>query len=698
MTANHPVPTPPVAPRRPQRFARHGEEVVDDYFWLRERDTPEVLAYLQAEQSYYEAATAHTADLRRTLYAEMRGRIQEADLSAPYQVGDYWYYQRTEEGQQYPVYCRRRGNLEAAEEVLLDVNALAAGRDYTEIGPFEISPDHRLLAYGVDHSGAERYELRVVELASGATLSSAIQNVYYSLAWASDSRTLFYTVVDHATRPYKVLRHQVGEGQGADQEIFCEPDEKYFVQVYRSKSGSYIFVAATSKLTSEVHFLPADAPQTALRVVEPRSYRREYCVEHHGGRFYIVTNDQARDFRLMAAPAETPGRDHWVEIIPHRPSVKLDRVELFRDHMAVYHRAEGLRQLLIAPMTADGPVMAAAHRLAFPEPVYAFFATRNLEFNTALVRIVYSSSITPETTYDYDMAARTLLLRKQQPVLGGYNPARYTMERVWAAAADGVQVPISLVYRKDLPLDRSNALLLYGYGSYGSCMDPYFNTNYFSLIDRGFVFAISHIRGGGELGRGWYESGKLLEKKTTFTDFIACAEHLIAAGYCHPRKLTAMGVSAGGLLMGAVINLRPELFAAVVAKVPFVDVVSTMLDPTIPLTVTEYEEWGNPEEPAYYAYMRSYSPYDNLAAGKYPAILATSSYNDPRVAYWEPAKWVAKLRVQKTNDSPLLLRVNMGAGHGGASGRFDYLEEVAGDYAFLLDCTDGREPAAEERR
>ncbi len=678
-------PKPPVAEPRPHCCEVHGDICRDDYYWLRERDDVDLLAYLEAENAYTEAVMAETKSLQTTLYQEMRGRVQESDLSVAEQVDDYYYYSRTEEGQQYPIYCRKQGNLENDEEILLDQNELAEGHSYTAVGNYRVSPDHRLLAYAVDFDGNEHYTLRVKDLTTGEMLPDAIPDTYYGLEWDANGQSLFYTTLDPATRPFQVLRHRLGDDPVKDAVVFSELDERYFVTVRKSKSGRYIFIRLRSAMTHEEWFIPANDPETAPTVIQPRRHGLEYGVEHHSDSFYIVTNHEAIDFRLMVAPVNEPGADNWREVIAHEPGTKLDRVEPFRDYLVIHLRSGGLKQLRILALAADGTLSGDQHQIAFPEPVYTIAGDRNPDFNSRVVRLTYSSLTTPKTVYDYDMDERSLAVRKREEVLGGYNPSAYVSERLWATAADGARVPISVVYRRDLRRKAGNPLWLYGYGSYGATMEPGFSANRLSLLDRGFIYAIAHIRGGGEMGRAWYEQGKLMAKKNTFTDFVACADFLVDSGYTSPDQLVISGRSAGGLLMGAVVNLRPELFAAVIAGVPFVDVINTMLDPTIPLTVTEYEEWGNPNERDAYAYMKSYSPYDNLAAVAYPHILATAGLNDPRVQYREPAKWVAKLRTLKTDDRRLLLKTNMAAGHGGASGRFDYLEELAFEYAFALD-------------
>ena len=679
---------PPVAKKRPQIFNNHGDERVDDYYWLRERANPDVIAYLEAENAYTGEVMAHTAALQSTLYAEMRARIQESDLSVPEEWGGYSYYVRTVEGQQYPIRCRKLVGTDS-EEILLDENELAVGHDYLRVGVFRVSPNHKLLAYSVDTSGAESYTLYIKNLESGELLSDRIFGTYYGVEWGNDNQTLFYNVLDEATRPYKLFYHQLGTDPSTDVLVHHEEDEAYFLGIRKSKSQRYLFLRLGSKVTSETWFIPADDPTTQPTVIQPRQQEIEYKVEHavdphredqQSNRFLITTNEDAVNFRVMETAVEAVAKDHWRELIAHNIRVKIDAVEPFRNHLVVYQREGGFRQMQIRNLQTG-----AVHRVEFPEPVYAISAGRNPDFNSNIVRFTYESMTTPDSVYDYNMDDHSRELRKQKEVRGGFDAENYASERLFADAKDGTKVPISLVRRKDALSDKPGPLLLYGYGSYGVSIDPSFSTTMLSLLDRGVTMAIAHVRGGGEMGRPWYEDGKFLHKKNTFTDFIDCAEHLIADGVTTSDQLVAMGRSAGGLLMGAITVMRPDLFKGIVAGVPFVDVINTMLDPSIPLTVIEYEEWGNPHDPIYYAYMKSYSPYDNTTACDYPNILATAGLNDPRVQYWEPAKWVAKLRMVKVNDSRLILKTNMGAGHGGSSGRFDYLEEVAFEYAFVLD-------------
>lgn len=671
---------PPEAPPLPRQLAAHGDVRVDSYFWLRDRDNPDVIAHLEAENAWTEAQMGHTMPLQEQLYAEMLGRILETDLSVPERIDDWWYYARTESGKQYPIHCRRHLSLEAPEEVVLDQNALAEGHPYFRLGIFRPSPDHRFLAYSTDVNGDERYTLVVLELATGALLADRIPDTTYGVEWSNDGAFLFYVTLDAASRPWRLHRHRIGTAVERDPVVQQEEDGTFILSVSKTRSRRFLLVECASHSSSEVRVIDADCPNDPPRLLAAREPNVEYAVEHHGERFFIVTNDGAVNFRLVEAPVDAAGKDAWRTVITHRERVKLDGVDAFRDHLVLYEREEATPHVRIMDLRTR-----AEHRIAFPEEVYSVHPARNPAFDATVVRFVYTSLVTPTSVIDYGLDDRTWTLRKRQPVLGGYDETLYHTERAFAAAADGTRIPISLVYRKPLALDGGRPLLLYGYGSYGSNYDPAFSSNAVSLLDRGFVIAIAHIRGGEELGRPWYENGKLLAKRNTFTDFVAAAEHLLATGYTSPDRLVISGGSAGGLLMGAVVNMRPELFAAVVAEVPFVDVLTTMLDASIPLTMIEYEEWGNPNDPVFYEYLKSYSPYDNVRPQPYPPMLVTAGLNDPRVAYWEPAKWVAKLRATKTDSNRLLLRTNMGAGHSGASGRYDYLREVAFKYAFILD-------------
>ena len=681
---------PPMAAARPHELETHGEVRVDEYYWLREREDPEVIAYLEAENEYLGGVMAHTEELQETLFEEIRGRIVEDDSSVPYRDGDYWYYTRYEEGKQYPIHCRRPADGDAfggaadpaAEEVLVDVNEIAEGKEYTSVRP-SVSPDHRILAYAVDDVGRRFYTVRFKDLSTGETLPDEIPDVTANLAWAADSATLFYVRQDPDTlRSYQVFRHRLGRGS-ADDLVYEEPDETFSVFLRRSQSRKYVMAVSSHTLRTEVRTLRADDPDGDFAVFEPRGERHEYSVDHLGDRFWVRTNDGAPNFRLMSTAEDDTGRAAWREERPHRDDVLLEGFELFDRFLVLSERRGGLNQLRIEEVGGGG---VEGHDLDFGEPAYSAGLGVNPDPSSRTLRYVYQSLTTPRSVFDYDPATREKTLRKQDQVLGGFDSADYRTERLRAVASDGTEVPVSVVYRPDLrPAEGGSPLLLYGYGSYGASMDAGFSSLRLSLLDRGFVYAIAHIRGGEEMGRSWYEDGKLLNKKNTFTDFVAAAEHLAAEGYADPDRIYAMGASAGGLLMGAVFTMRPDLWGGIVAQVPFVDVVTTMLDASIPLTTFEWDEWGDPRQREYYDYMLSYSPYDNVEATDYPHMLVTTGLHDSQVQYWEPAKWVARLRAKKTDDNLLLLKTNMSAGHGGASGRFDRYRETALVYAFLLD-------------
>jgi len=672
---------PPVAKTEPKVDSLFGTVMVDNYFWLRGKDKPDVIEYLNAENSYTETVMKHTESFQEELFQELKGRIKETDLSVPVRRGDYYYYEREEEGKQYEIYCRKKKSLEAQEEVLLDVNKLAEGREFMRLGTYEISPDHNLLAFSTDTAGNERYTLRIKNLETGELYPDMIENISGDLAWANDNKTFFYTVPDDTWRSFKLYRHTLGADVSGDKLIYHERDESFWMSIYTTKSKAYLIMDIGSETSDECHYLSADDPNGDFKVIHPRQHELEYSVFHHYDCFFILTNDDAVNFRLMETPVSDPAKENWTEFIPHQEAVKLDNLDLFEDFLVIYQRENGLRTLQVRDL-----VHGNQHTVEFPEPVYSYRGHSNPEYDTDLLRFTYRSLVTPNSVYDYNMRTHERELKKQTEVLGGFDPTAYQSERVFATALDGTRVPVSLVYRKGLVKDGSNPLYLYAYGSYGYSMDPYFSSNRISLLDRGFVFAIAHIRGGGEMGRPWYDNGKLLKKKNSFTDFIACSEHLIAESYTSIDKLVVSGGSAGGLLVGAVVNMRPDLFHIVVADVPFVDVMNTMLDASIPLTVIEYEEWGNPNEEESFNYMMSYSPYDNVKPMDYPHLLITAGLNDTRVQYWEPAKWTAKLRTMNTSSNRLLLKTNMGAGHGGASGRYDYLKDIAFEYAFVLDC------------
>ena len=676
---------PPVAPKRPHAMTQHGQTRVDEYFWMRNREDPAVMEYLKAENDYLEQALLHTKPLQKQLYLEMKARIKEDDSTVPEREDDYFYYKRSEAGRQYPIHCRKHGSLEAPEEILLDVNLLAEGKTFCRLHVFAPSPDHQKLAYSVDFDGAGKCRLFVKDLVKGTLLPEVIQNTTgwgrQDAVWANDNRTLFYVTMDEALRGDKVWRHTVGTDPAGDSLACREVDTAFTLGVSRSRSGAYVLAHSSAKLTDEWRILSTDEPDGEFRVFSERRRGVEYRIEHSGRRFFVVTNDDARSFRLMATPQEGTSRGNWQEVIPHRADVLLESALAFENHLVLVERKDGLIQLRIS--AADG--LSEVRYVPFPEPAYDAWPMTNPEFTTDRLRLHYSSFITPDSVVDFHFATGEWELKKQQEIPSGHDPQAYAMERLSAAATDGTMVPMAIVYRKGMERDGRNPTLLHGYGSYGYSTDVEFNSNRFSLIDRGFIYAIAQVRGGSELGRAWYEDGRLLKKRNTFTDFIACAEHLIARGYTSRERLAILGGSAGGLLVGACLTMRPDLFRTVVAKAPFVDVVTTMSDPTIPLTTLEYDEWGNPADKAFFDYMMSYSPYDNIRMVAYPDVLLTTGLHDSSVAYWEPAKFAARLRGVKIGPGLVLLKTNMSAGHAGASGRYDYLREVALDYAFLLD-------------
>ncbi|MFI5232532.1 MAG: S9 family peptidase [Gemmatimonadales bacterium] len=671
--------TPPVAKRIPTAATLHGEARADDYAWLRDRDNPEVMAYLEAENAYTAAMTQHTEALQKTLFDEMLARIKEDDTDVPVRRDEWLYYSRTEQGKPYPIYCRRRDAEGAPEEVIFDQNAAADGHTFYQLGGFEVSPDHGYLALLVDTNGYEDFELRVKDLRTGAFLADTADALGFGLAWASEGRTLFYQTTDAAKRADRVWRHRLGDQRASDVAVYHDPDPLFNVGVRRSRSGEFVVFTSSSFTSGESWLLDARAPESAARIVTPRTADVEYDVDDGGGWLYLLTNrDGARDFKVMRAPVSDPGA--WSEWLPARPGVFVEGVDVFRDYIVVQERERGLRHLRVTAL-ADGE----SHVVEFPEAAYAVVVEENPEFVTRTLRFTYTSLTTPDSVYDYDMSARTRELRKRDEVLGGYDPSLYRVERLMAPARDGALVPVSLVYRAPLDRNGTRPLVLYAYGAYGHIIEPTFSSARLSLLDRGFVYAIAHVRGGQDMGRAWYDDGKMFGKMNSFFDFIDCASFLVRERYSSSDRLVAHGGSAGGLLMGAVANLGGDLFHAIVADVPFVDVINTMLDASIPLTAQEWEQWGNPADPAAYAYMRKYSPYDNVRRAAYPRMLVTSGVNDSRVAFWEPAKWVAKLRANKADSNPLLLKMNMGAGHGGSTGRYERLKEIAFRYAFMID-------------
>ena len=687
------TPAPPVARKEPKQTAIHGTVLVDDYAWLRDKESPEVTAYLEAENQYAEAVMAPLADLREQLYLEMLGHMKQTDISVPYRDGAWWYYMRTEEGLQYPVYCRKADVQGALEQVILDGNALAEGQSFMAIGGTDVSDDGRWLAYSVDHTGFRQYTLHIKDLSSTDSSSrasssrqlvdGAVERVG-SIVWAADNKTLFYTVEDEEQkRQHQLWRHVLGTSHSEDVLVLEETDERFNLGAGRTRDGKFLVLEAGSHTTTEARFLSADDPTGAWTLVTKRVDDQEYSIDHRNGLWFIRTNDVGRNFRLVTAPVETPGREHWSELLSHREAIMLEDIDLFDRFFVACEREDGLPRLRLWSFTENDRAIQS-NEIRFPEPVYSAFPHVNREFDATKFRYAYQSLVTPSSVYEYDIATTQSKLLKQVEVPGGFDREQYASERVFATASDGAKIPISLVYRKNKREAGGNPLYVYGYGSYGYSLPIGFNANRLSLLDRGVVMAYAHIRGGGDLGKPWHDAGKMLVKRNTFSDFVAATEYLCLRGFGDPTRVAIEGGSAGGLLMGAVTNLKPEIFRAVISHVPFVDVMNTMLDASLPLTVPEYEEWGNPNEPEYFNYMLSYSPYENLKAGSYPAMLVKTSLNDSQVMYWEPAKYVAKLRTLKTDAHPLLLVTNMSAGHGGASGRYDYLKEIAFDYAFLL--------------
>ncbi len=673
--------TPPVAKVLPVTLEKHGHVRTDNYFWLRERDNPDVLAYLNAENAYTDSMMHHTQDLQTELYDEIVGRIKQTDISVPYKQDGFYYYTRYEEGKEYPIYCRKAGSLEGKEEILLNGNERAAGHGFYSAGARMVSPNGQLYAFAEDTVGRRFYTIRVKDLSTGTVLADDIPATTGNIAWANDNKTLFYSKQDPVSlRPYVIYKHSLGTDPSTDVVVYEEKNIEFSCWIFKTKSKQFLMIVSSQSLSTEYRYLDADKPDDRFMVLQPREPNHEYSVDHYQDHFYIRTNLSAKNFRLMKTPVARTAKRNWTEVIPHRDDVLLEGFEIFKDHLVVVERKEGLIQMRIRPWSAEGE-----HYIDFGEPAYLAYLSTNLEFDTPLLRYGYTSMTTPNSVYDYNVETRERILLKRDEVLGGFDSNNYVTERLSAPAKDGKMVPLSIVYRKGLKKDGTNPLLLYGYGSYGSSMDASFSSPRLSLLDRGFVYAIAHVRGGEELGRAWYEDGKMLNKKNTFTDFIACAEYLAKEKYASSDKMFALGGSAGGLLIGAVVNMRPDLFKGVIAAVPWVDVVTTMLDETIPLTTSEYDEWGNPNKKEYYDYMLSYSPYDNVEAKAYPNMLVTTGLHDSQVQYFEPAKWTAKLRAMKTDNNLLLLQTRMEAGHGGVSGRYRQYRETAFQYAFLLD-------------
>ena len=671
----------PKAKKIPKELVAHNDIRIDNYYWLNNRDNADVIAYLEAENAYYQQMTAHTSELQQKLFEEMKSRIKEDDSSVPYFYNGYWYITRYELGKDYPIYSRKKGHLEAEEEIMFDVNEMAKGFSYYKITSLNISDDNRYCAFGVDTVSRREYVLQVKDLFTGEILPFKIERTTGASTWSADGKYLFYSRKDAQTlRANTIFRHKIGTIVNEDVLVFEEKDETFSTFIYRSKSRKYLIIGSESTLTSEYRILEADSPDREFRVFSPREQGLEYSISHYQNQFYILTNkDDAENFKLMVTPENQTSSTYWKDLIPHRRDTLLEGIDIFKDYLVLSERTNGLNQIWIKPWNEEG------YYLPFDNETYTAFTTTNIDFDTEILRYAYQSLATPASVIDFNMRTLKKEVKKEQVVLGDFNKEDYFEERVWATANDGVNVPISLVYKKGLELNGENPLLLYAYGSYGASMEAYFSSLRLSLLNRGFVFAIAHVRGGEDLGREWYENGKLLNKKNTFTDFIACSEFLIEKGYTSAQHLYAEGGSAGGLLMGAVINMRPDLYNGVIAQVPFVDVVTTMLDDTIPLTTGEYDEWGNPNEKEYYEYMKSYSPYDNVVAQDYPNLYISTGFHDSQVQYWEPAKWVAKLRALRTNNNQLFLDTNMETGHGGASGRFESIKEVAKEYAFLLD-------------
>lgn len=671
-------PAPPIAKKNPKVTEIHGRKMVDNYFWLREKKNPEVRAYLEAENAYTDVVMKPTEPLQKKLYDEMLSRIKETDVDVPYKDGGYLYYSRTEAGKQYQIRCRKKGSLDAPEEVLLDINEMAKGQHFMAVAAYEVSDDGNLLAYTTDNTGFRQYTLAVKDLRTGKMLADHAEKVG-SVVWANDNKTLFYTVEDLAKRQYRLYRHKLGSS-GNDPLVYEEKDERFNLGAGKTRSKAYILLISGSHTTTEARYIPADRPTAEWKVMEPRKQDVEYYPDHNGDFFYIRVNDTGRNFRLVKAPVSDPRSQNWQEVIPQQANVMLDDTDFFKNYYVLYERENGLPQIQVTDLNSG-----QTKRIEFPEPAYAAYQYINREYDTSKLRYTYQSFITPQSVFEYDMASGSSTLLKQKEVPGGYDRSRYQVEQIQAAASDGVKIPISVVHLKGVKLDGSGPLYLYGYGSYGFPMDIFFNSNIFSMVDRGVVAAVAHIRGGGEMGKAWHDAGRMMNKRTTFTDFISCAEYLVANGYGSRDKLVIEGRSAGGLLMGAVLNMRPDLFHAAIVGVPFVDVINTMLDESLPLTVPEFEEWGNPKEKPAFDYMISYSPYDNIEDKPYPNILVRTSFNDSQVMYWEPAKYVAKMRATRTDHHLLILKTNLDpAGHGGASGRYDRLKEASFDYAFIL--------------
>jgi oligopeptidase B len=674
---------PPVAKIIPKTLEKFGDIRIDNYFWLNDRENPEVIDYLNKENAYYKKMTAHTKTFQKELFEEMKSRIKEDDESVPYLYNGYYYITRFETGKNYPIYSRKKESLSAKEEILFDCNTLAKGKSYFQLGGLSISPDNKLAVFSVDIIGRRIYDIQVKDLETGKILADKIEKVSGNAVWANDNKTIFYSSQDEVTlRSDKIFKHKLGTNQADDVLVYFEKDETYNVEVAKSKSRKYLAIESGSTLTTEYRILEADNPDGKFRIFQKRVRGLEYSINHYGDSFYIMTNaEKATNFKLMKTLETATAKENWKEVVPHREDVLLEDIEIFKDYLVVEERFNGLNRIRIMPWSGEGQ-----YYLPFESETYTAYTGTNVDFNTDILRYSYQSMNTPSSVIDFNMKTKTKEIKKEQQVLGGkFDKNNYTEERIWATAKDGTKVPISMVYRKGLKKDGENPLLLYAYGSYGHSMDATFSSTRLTLLDRGFIFAIAHIRGGEDLGRQWYEDGKLLKKKNTFTDFIDCSKFVIEQKYTSPEHLYAEGGSAGGLLMGAIVNMAPDLYNGIIAQVPFVDVITTMLDDSIPLTTGEYDEWGNPNVKKYYKYMLSYSPYDNVKKQKYPNMYVSTGLHDSQVQYWEPAKWVAKLRNLKTDDAVLFIDINMDAGHGGASGRFEAIKELAKEYSFLLD-------------
>ena len=679
VTAADTPPAPPIAKKVPHETEVNGRKMVDNYFWLRDKSNPEVRAYLEKENAYTDSVMKPTEPFQKKLYDEMLSRVKETDVEVPYKEGDYFYYVRTEAGKQYQIRCRKKASMDAPEEVLLDINQLAQGQAFMTVAAFAVSPDGNQLAYSYDNTGFRQFTLAVKDLRTGQTLSDHAERVG-SVVWANDNQTIFYTQEDAVSkRQYRLYRHSVGS-PNPDTLVYEEPDERFSVEAYKTRSQSFIFMVSRSHTTSEARYIPATQPDGDWKILEPRKAGVEYYPDHNGDSFYIRVNDTGRNFRLVNAPVNDPGSKNWHEVMAHNPDIMLDDTDFFKNFCVLYERESGLPQIRVIDLRNG-----QSKRIAFPEPAYAAYSYVNRVYDTTEFRYAYQSPITPPSVFAYDMEKGASTLLKQKEVPGGYDPKKYEVEQIYAVASDGVKIPISVLHLKGAKLDGTGALYLNGYGSYGISIDMFFNSNIFSMVDRGVVAAVAHIRGGGEMGKAWHDAGRMMNKKTTFTDFISCAEDLLKRGYGSKDRLVIEGRSAGGLLMGAVLNMRPDLFKAALVGVPFVDVINTMLDETLPLTVGEFEEWGNPKEKAAFDYMMTYSPYDNIQAKAYPNMLVKTSFNDSQVMYWEPAKYVAKMRATRTDHNILIFKINLSpAGHGGASGRYDRLKEASFDYAYIL--------------